>query len=234
LVSIESSLQPGQIRNSNSAMLAAQISAAGAIPVMLPIARDSIEDLLPKIQLGLQSDVLVLSGGVSAGMLDLVPSTLARAGVKQAFHKVEIKPGKPIWFGVFERQIASAAPSEQSSRPNGHSHRCFVFGLPGNPVSSLVCCELFVRTALRRLMGIEPAVPQPILAKLTHDYSTRSDRPTYHPAEITPTPEGLKVALVKWHGSSDLCGTVAANGMALIPSGNHSFRAGDPLQTYPW
>src|SRR5206468_6722527 len=123
-----------------------------------------------KIARGLESNLLVLSGGVSAGTLDLVPSALAEAGVEQVFHKVEMKPGKPIWFGV-------RAKSSNGANPTG-----YVFGLPGNPVSSLVCCELFVRTALKRLMGVEPVMPQSVLARLEHDYSNRNDRPTYHPA----------------------------------------------------
>lgn len=222
LVPIESIPGPGQIRNSNEAMLAAQIEAAGGTPIRLGTARDDHEALREKIRQGLQCDMLVLSGGVSAGTLDLVPAALAESGVKQIFHRVEIKPGKPIWFGL------------KSANDRNHSNQCYVFGLPGNPVSSLVCCELFVRTALRRLMGIERATPEPILAKLEHDYSTQAGRPTYHPAKLTWTTEGLGVALVPWHGSSDLCGTVAANGMALLPGVEHQYRAGDRLETFAW
>ncbi len=100
LVAVEQAIGPGQIRNSNQAMLVAQIQAAGAIPVPLGIARDNPDDLRAKIQLGLKCDLFVLSGGVSAGTLDLVPSTLAEAGVREVFHRVELKPGKPVWFGV--------------------------------------------------------------------------------------------------------------------------------------
>ena len=121
-------------------------TARRAVP--LGIARDRREELREKIRRGLECDVLVLSGGVSAGTLDLVPAELTAAGVQQVFHKVELKPGKPIWFGICQ----SAA------------HRCHVFGLPGNPVSSLVCFELFVQTALRQLMGHEPARPPAIPA----------------------------------------------------------------------
>ena len=217
LVAIEEIPGPGQIRNSNASMLTAQIEAVGGVAVPLGIARDNRESLRTKIQQGLQCDVLVLSGGVSAGTLDLVPSTLAESGVREVFHKVEMKPGKPIWFGVWNAQTI-----------------CYVFGLPGNPVSSLVCCELFVRTAIKRLMGVEPAVPQSILATLEHDHSTRTDRPTYHPARLTWTAEGLAVTLVPWHGSSDLCGTVAANGMAYLSGEARQYHIGDRLETFAW
>jgi molybdopterin molybdotransferase len=227
LVPIEHTPGPGQIRNSNEAMLCAQIEAAGGIPVPLGIARDDRDDLREKIMPGLQCDVLVISGGVSAGTLDLVPAQLAAAGVSEVFHKVEMKPGKPIWFGV--RTVES-----QSSAENVALDPCFVFGLPGNPVSSLVCCELFVRTALRQLMGVTPATPQPIRAELEHEYSTREDRPTYHPAKLTWTRTGLAVTLVPWHGSSDLCGTVMANGMAFFPGEARQFRIGDTIDTFAW
>ncbi|MBC7820282.1 MAG: molybdopterin molybdotransferase MoeA, partial [Planctomycetaceae bacterium] len=124
LVPIEQTPGPGQIRNSNESMLCAQIRRAGADPVPLGIARDERTHLRQRIEFGLQADVLVLSGGVSMGDKDFVPSELSAAGVRQVFHKVNVKPGKPVWFGV------------RDESPTG---RTLVFGLPGNPVSSLVC-----------------------------------------------------------------------------------------------
>ena len=221
LVPIDQVPGPGQIRNSNMSMLIAQIETAGGIPVPLGIARDNQNELREKIRLGLQCDLLVLSGGVSAGTLDLVPSVLAEAGVRQIFHKVEMKPGKPIWFGEW---------SPEGTKPLN----CLVFGLPGNPVSCLVCCELFVRTAIRRIMGIEPATPQSVSARLEHEFLARADRPTYHPAKLTSTHQGLAVTLVRWNGSSDLCGTVAANGMAYLSGEARHFQIGDMLETFAW
>lgn len=219
LVPIDKTPGPGQIRNSNEAMLVAQIQAAGAIPVPLGSARDDRDDLKAKIQEGLQCDMLVLSGGVSAGMLDLVPSELQAAGVREVFHQVALKPGKPVWFGSKRRSTESAT---------------HVFGLPGNPVSSLVCCELFVRTAIRRMMGDQPPQPRSLPARLEHDYSARADRPTYHPAKLMWSPEGAVVKLVPWHGSSDLCGTVTANAMAFLSGEAKVYRAGDVLEVIAW
>lgn len=218
LVPIAQSPGPSQIRNSNEAMLAAQIQSAGAEPVPLGIARDVRDELRTKILRGLECDVLILSGGVSAGTLDLVPSELAAAGVKQVFHKVELKPGKPIWFGEYV----------------ANNHRCCVFGLPGNPVSSLVCFELFVRTALRKLMGCEsPRVPA-VAARLQQAHRQPADRPTFHPARLTWTAEGPTVALVPWHGSSDLYATVTANAMAFVTGEARDYVAGETLPTTPW
>ncbi len=219
LVPLQQTPGPGQIRNSNEPMLAAQIESMGGIPVPLGIARDDRDELRAKIQQGLESDMLVLSGGVSAGTLDLVPSVLAESSVGEIFHKVEMKPGKPLWFGVKRHDLRSP---------------CYVFGLPGNPVSSLVCCELFVRTAIRRFMGVEPAIAPPQLGRLEHEYSTRADRPTYHPARLTWTRDGLGITLVPWHGSSDLCGTVAANGMAYFPGEARQYCLGDSVEAFVW
>ncbi len=214
---------PGQIRNSNETMLIAQIHRAGGIPVSLGIARDERQHLSDRILAGLECDILLLSGGVSAGKLDLVPSELEAAGVRQVFHKVKVKPGKPIWFGVLE---SGNAASESTG--------CYVFGLPGNPVSSMVCFELFVRTAIRRLLGIEPAVPQPVQVKLTVEHIAKGDRPTYFPAQLDWTPTGPTVAPIRWHGSADLRATVEANSMALFPAGDQVFSVGATIDVIPW
>src|SRR5262249_39137400 len=114
---------PGQIRNSNGMMLLAQITRAGGAPHSLGIARGERQARHEKIEAGLDADFLVLSGGVSAGRADFVPQVLADLGVEALFHTVRLKPGKPVLFG--------------------RSKQTLVFGLPGNPVSSLICFELF-------------------------------------------------------------------------------------------
>lgn len=200
---------PGQIRNSNGAMLIAQIQRAGGQPTFLGIARDAAAHLRSLIAEGLKYDMLVLSGGVSAGKLDLVPGVLAELGVEALFHKVAMKPGKPVLFGI---------------RRNGG----IVFGLPGNPVSSLVCFELFVRPAIRRLMALDPG-PSWITATLTKDFPYRTDRPTYHPARLAMSDAGCMVEPTPWFGSPDLRGILTANAFVLLPEGDQVHRAGSPL-----
>ena len=124
--------------------------------------------------------------------------------------------------------MLNAQPSTRSEGPT------WVFGLPGNPVSSMVCAELFTRTALRRAMGLDPATPVPTPARLTDDHTARGDRPVYHPARIASTPTGPTATLVRWHGSSDLRATIEANGMALIPAGNANHAAGTLVETFRW
>jgi molybdopterin molybdotransferase len=206
----------GQIRNSNGAMLVALASRAGGTPRYLGIARDDRACLRPMICDGLKSHVLLLSGGVSAGKLDLVPGVLRDAGVVSHFHRVEMKPGKPVFFGTF-------------SRP-GSSEPTLVFGLPGNPVSVLVCFELFVRPALRRLRGHAAPGPHFVSAALSEDFAYRTDRPTYHPAHLESTATGWKVRAVPWIGSADLRALTQANALVLFPSGDHRHRAGQVLE----
>jgi molybdopterin molybdotransferase len=198
---------PGQIRNGNGPMLVAQIARAGGVPQYLGIARDQIDHLRSLIGEGLKASILVLSGGVSAGKLDLVPGVLHELGVQAHFHKVEMKPGKPIFFGT---------------RAEG----TLVFGLPGNPVSSLVCFELFVRPAMRRLMGHADPGPRMVPLQLAEDFNYASDRPTYYPARVEAGPTGWLVRPGPWFGSADLRAVAPTNALVLFPPGDHHHRAG--------
>jgi molybdopterin molybdotransferase len=197
---------PGQIRNGNGPMLLAHVQRAGGRPRSLGIARDTVESLHALLAEGLRASVLVLSGGVSAGKLDLVPDGLRALGVEAHFHKVAMKPGKPVFFGTRGSTL--------------------VFGLPGNPVSTLVCFELFVRPALRRLLGLAPG-PNLVIAALARDFPYHSDRPTYYPVRMELTESGWRVDPVPWFGSPDLRGLLPANAFAVFPAGEHHHRAGD-------
>lgn len=220
LVPVSEKPGPGKIRNSNESMLVAQIERAGAIPVPLGIAKDNPEKLRALIQKGLECDVLLLSGGVSAGKLDLVPSELDKAGVEQVFHKVKLKPGKPLWFG--ERPLTPQSP------------QVTVFGLPGNPVSSMVCFEIFVRMALRQMMGFENAMPTSMKATLKSDYHLRGDRPVFHPATCSWDSGNVEVELIRWKGSSDLRSTVDANCTVFFTPEKTDYPTGDQVEIYPW
>jgi molybdopterin molybdotransferase len=200
---------PGQIRNSNGPMLIAQVCRAHGRATYLGIAADTIESLTALITEGLKSDVLVLSGGVSAGKLDLVPGVLQDLGVEAHFHKVTMKPGKPVFFGTRGQTL--------------------IFGLPGNPVSSLVCFELFVRPALRRLAGNKEVGPRIVHAALQEELRHQSDRPTYHPAVLIEDETGRKIRAQPWFGSPDLKAVTSANAFLVLPAGEHRFAAGERL-----
>jgi molybdopterin molybdotransferase len=205
---------PGQIRNSNGPMLGALARVAGAAAVDLGIARDEAADLKSKIEEGLKSDLLILSGGVSAGVLDLVPQALADCGVREIFHKVNVKPGKPLWFGV---------------KDHG-DRRTLVFGLPGNPVSTLVCFELFVRPAILKLAGHKECVQQPVQATLTKGHATRGERATYWPSWLAESADGTRqVTPLAWQGSGDLRTLADANALAIFPPGDRHYESGSSV-----
>ncbi len=209
------SIRPGstQIRNSNGPMLVALASPFCDEVRDLGIGPDSQQALSQVVELGLQSDVLVLSGGVSAGVADLVPGVLNSAGVRSVFHKVKIKPGKPIWFGVWER------PNE---------HRTLVFGLPGNPVSSMVCFNVFVRPALLHLAGREKQRLQ-LQGQLIRDHQQRTGRTTYWPVRITSSDTGFLLDPLDWKGSDDLVTLTQANGFAIFSGQRAHFAKGETL-----
>ncbi len=220
LVEIHETPGPGQIRNTNALMLAAQTHEAGAIPHSLGIARDDRDELRERIQTGLQFDVLCLSGGVSAGAYDLVPSVLNELGVVPVFHKIAMKPGKPCWFGIH--------PESAAKGPT------IVFGLPGNPVSSMVCFELFVRLALRRLSKACVLQPELVSAELMVPVRHRGDRPTWFPATLSLHQGRLQVQTASWKGSADLRGTSQANCSLVIPVGEIHWECGHNVTVLPW
>jgi molybdopterin molybdotransferase len=217
LVPVSQTPAPGQIRNSNGPMLVAAVRTCGAAPLDLGFARDDRQELLRLIAAGLECDALVISGGVSAGVLDLVPGVLDQLGVSQVFHKVNLKPGKPLWFGV----LASAAGDK------------LVFGLPGNPVSSLVCFELFVRPAIGRLTGLVDVSHRETKAKLSTPFSQRADRPTYFPARLSNLDNDPTIEPLAWQGSGDLRTLAEANALAYFPAGQHEFKAGEIIRVLP-
>ena len=212
LVSVGDPIKPGQIRNSNGAMLCSLVAELGSPLIDLGIGRDNRKQLEALVRRGLEADILVLSGGVSAGDLDLVPEVLAACGVQQVFHKVRLKPGKPLWFGT-------------------NNTGTLVFGLPGNPVSSLVCFQLFVAAAIRRMSGIFDEEARLGEANLTNAYSQRGDRPTYFPAIVRPNANGAKeLAVLPWLGSSDLHTFTRANCLAVFPAGQSEFAVGTTVE----
>lgn len=231
LVPIDAAPPAGKIRNSNEPMLAAAVRRVGGEPVELGVARDEPEALAAKVHAGLRADVLVLSGGVSAGVLDLVPAALRDAGVEPVFHKVRLKPGKPLWFGVAPRQADRAAlPADPTASSGTAAPPRLVFGLPGNPVSSLVCFELFVRPALARLAGWPSDGSVTLNAILAREFTHRGERPTYQPATIDrSTDDALRVTPLDWHGSADLRTLARAEALIAFPAGDHHYVPGEPV-----
>lgn len=217
---------PGQIRNSNAVVLQAMAGEDRAEAIRLPIAPDEPDALRAILERGLEADVLLITGGVSAGQRDLVPGVLESLGVRRVFHKVRLKPGKPIWFGVGAPRQADGEPDAAPDRPGP-----LVFGLPGNPVSGVVGYLLFVRPALRVLTHGSPA-PISCTGRLSRPFRHRGDRPTYHPArlEIVPGDEPPRVEPLDWAGSADLLTVARADGFAAFPPGDRDYEAGAAVE----
>ena len=205
IVDVDRTPAPQQIRNSNAWSLAAQVARAGGVPLVLPIAPDVQGPTRDLIERGLTADLLLLSGGVSAGRYDVVEPALAELGAEFFFDRVRIQPGQPLVFG----------------RARGK----FFFGLPGNPASTMVTFELFARAAIDLLSGAADA-PLPLtLARLTTPFRHKVGLTRFLPArvecgEITPVP---------WQGSGDVPALCRANAFLVADAERPEYAAGETI-----
>lgn len=212
LVDLEVLPGPNQIRNSNSYSLAAQVKAAGGEPVLLPIARDESLRLRELIGDGLEADLLLLTGGVSMGKYDLVEQVLAEFQAEFFFTGAQIQPGKPIVFG--------RVPSDAGTG-------IYFFGLPGNPVSTMVTFELFARPMLEALSGLTPRKLTFLHARLKSEIKTKTGLKRFLPAVLSGEFEHTEVELARWQGSGDIASTARANCYIVIPPDREQIPAGE-------
>jgi molybdopterin molybdotransferase len=204
---------PGQVRNSSAAALHACCTAAGAEPIELGIARDDKDELEEKLEIGLRYDILVTTGGVSAGNYDFVQHLFPAMGVEVLFHKVAIKPGKPILFGVY----------------GDGDRRTLVFGLPGNPVSSLITFRQFVAPAIRHLLG-ETAAPLRIPAVAAESIATGDGKRHFVRGILKRDDDGaLTVAKTGTQSSGALSSMSRANVIITVEEGVDRIEQGDQL-----
>jgi len=205
IVAVEEMPREFEVRNSNAHSLAAQVARAGGIPRILAAARDTVEHTREAVARGLEADLLLLSGGVSAGKYDVVEEVLAGLGAKFYFDRVLIQPGQPLVLG-------SAAGR-------------FFFGLPGNPSSTMVTFEIFARAALQLLSGEEePALHMPF-ARLTRDFHHRTGLTRFLPARLSA--DGGSVTPVDWHGSGDIPALARANAFLVADADRAGYPAGE-------
>jgi molybdopterin molybdotransferase len=215
IVEVNASPGPYEIRNSNSISLQAQVRAAGGEPQPLGIAPDNEARLHSMIEVGLRSDLLLLSGGVSAGKYDLVEPVLANLGAEFYFEGVLIQPGKPLVFG----KVGGKVDSKVSDT--------FFFGLPGNPLSTMVTFELFVRPALA-LLGGERECPLTFTrARLARDIRRKPGLAAFLPAILEGAYYDPQVSPVEWKGSGDVASLTRANCFLAIPEEASELAAGD-------
>jgi len=210
LVEITRKPKPWQIRNSNSYSLAVQARQIVPDVEILGRVNDNEKEIMKLIKRGLRKDILILSGGVSMGEFDLVGGVLQDIGVKIFFEKVALRPGKPTVFGNKGDKL--------------------VFALPGNPVSTFVTFELFVKPCIKKMMGFT-SYGHPIMhAELEREIKIKKKRREYRPALLSQAGSGWKVSLIDWHGSGDLFSTTKANCLLIIRESVEKLNAGDMVE----
>ncbi|MGC2049624.1 MAG: molybdopterin molybdotransferase MoeA, partial [Gallionella sp.] len=191
--------------------------ALGIEPSLLGIARDDPAELEEYLQRGLRFDVLLVSGGTSVGVHDYVRPTIEALGVKMKFWLVAMKPGHPVAFGLLQQNT------------NGSSKDTFVFGLPGNPVSSMVCFEQFVAPALRSMMGHARLYRRTIAARLTHDVKHQPGRTEFIRVTLAKREGSYEATSTGAQGSGMLLSMARADGLMVVPAESTGLAAGDQV-----
>ncbi len=215
IVGVDDTPGPTQIRNSNSYSLAAQIRQAGGDPVLLTVAPDELQGLRRLIEEGLKSDLLLLTGGVSMGRYDLVEQALAELHAEFFFTGAKIQPGRPVVFGICPGAGADLGKST------------YFFGLPGNPISTMVTFELFARPMLEALAGQSPRKQVFLHARLKKEARFKTGLKRFLPGILSGEFENSEVELVGWQGSGDIAATARANCYVVIPPDRECIAAGE-------
>lgn len=208
IVEVDQTPQEFQIRNSNAWSLATQVVRAGGTPDVLPVARDTFAHTRETIAKGLTSDLVLLSGGVSAGKYDVVEEVLASFGAEFYFDRVLIQPGQPLVFGSVGGK--------------------FFFGLPGNPSSTMVTFEIFARAALELLAGQEETALYTPWARLTRDFRHRAGLTRFLPARLSA--DGAEVMPIDWHGSADIPSLARANAYLVADPDRPEYARGELIR----
>lgn len=230
LVEIGASPEAGQIRNSNSYSLAAQIQPAGGEPVLLAVAPDEPRRLRALIEEGLQCDLLLLTGGVSMGKYDLVEQVLTELSAEFYFTGAAIQPGRPVVFGACAAGVGghpSGGDTADTRTGVSAPHKTYFFGLPGNPVSTMVTFELFARPMIEALAGMRPLPLIFLRARLKSEIKTKTGLKRFLPAILSGEFENAEVELARWQGSGDIATLARANCYVVIPPDRERIEAGD-------
>jgi molybdopterin molybdotransferase len=210
LVDVDEPLEKGKIISSNSYTLAAQVKECGAVPVQLGIAKDRKKEISEKLRQGTRADALISSAGVSVGDYDFVKDVLGELGMEMAFWQVAMKPGKPLAFGTIQRKP--------------------VFGLPGNPVSSMVSFEQFVRPSLLKMAGHRRIFRPAVEAILQEEVRKKPGRRHFIRAFVSFKNSSYFASTTGDQGSGILRSMVRANGLIIIPEDQEIARAGEKVR----
>jgi len=209
LEAMDEPVDPNKIPDANSYALMAQVQALGIEPVLLGIARDDRHELEQYLKRGLEYDVLLVSGGTSVGVHDYVRPTIEKLGVTMKFWRVAIRPGHPLAFGTTSQTL--------------------VFGLPGNPVSSMVCVEEFVVPALRRMLGNSRMFRRTVTARVTHAVKFRPGRTEFIRVRLTRDESGFLASATGTQSSGVLLSMAKADGLMIVPADSTGLAAGEQV-----
>ncbi len=207
-------LSRGQIYNSNGPQLAALLKSDGIKPLYLGIVKDRPKELMRAVRKGFKSDIFLISGGVSMGDYDLVPGTLKRMGTKEIFHKVNIKPGKPLFFGKKARTL--------------------IFGIPGNPVSNFLTYQIFIRPAVYKMSGYSSYFPRFEKGILRSSFRQKAGRTHFVLVNIEKKDSNWHVNPVSCHGSADVLALSKANGFMVVDKGINYIKPGSEVKVFLW
>jgi len=210
LVDVDGDLDEVKIISSNSYTLGAQVKDCGAIPLQLGIARDRKEEIEEKLRQGIRADVIISSAGVSVGDYDFVKDVMKRLGMEMVFWKVAMRPGQPLAFGTIGGKPA--------------------FGLPGNPVSSMISFEQFVRPSLLKMMGHRKLFRPVVEAVLKEDIKKMAGRRYFIRGSVSFEKDQYFVSTTGEQGSGILKSMVKANGLIVIPEEQEMVRAGERVK----
>lgn len=248
LEGMDEPVDPNKIPDSNTYALMAQIQALGIAPVLLGIARDDPVELEQYLRRGLEFDVLLVSGGTSVGVHDYVRPTIEKLGVQMKFWRVAMKPGHPLAFGIQAKKLTKVVEADavQGARSaatqaylvdrQGGEYRAtqecaafdtFVFGLPGNPVSSMVCVEEFVAPALRHMMGNTRLHRRTVTVRLAHGIKHQWGRTEFVRVQLTRNAEGYVASTTGTQSSGVLLSMAKADGLLVIPAESKGLAAGE-------
>jgi len=216
LIGVDQPLSPGKIHDSNSYTIAAEVSRYGGIPRIIGIGRDSVESLTEKIAQGMDSDMLITSGGVSKGDYDVVKDILAERG-EIGFWTVRMKPGKPLAFGTIVKT------------EGGRDRKVPHLGLPGNPVSSMITFEQFARPAILKMLGYDNLAKPVVQAVLDSEISNRDGRRIFVRVIVSERNGSYYASLTGPQGSGILTSMARANGLAVIPENRELVSPGDTV-----
>ncbi|MEK6657514.1 MAG: gephyrin-like molybdotransferase Glp, partial [Nitrospirota bacterium] len=210
LVDLDEEICGAKIINSNTYAVGAQIQECGALPILLGIARDRQDELEEKLRLGMNADIIITSGGVSVGDYDHVKDVVKGLGGDLRLWKVAIKPGKPLAFSIL------------NGRP--------MFGLPGNPVASMVTFEIFVRPAILKMMGHKKIFRPIIYATIKDDLKKKENRRHFIRASVQSDGDGYVVETTGDQGSHMMTSMIKANGLIIFHENDTAIKAGDKVK----